>query len=81
MAGENVATRLIRRYLRHELGLPRSAWGTLGYWRLREEVWMARYAEVAPQLEARVEAAEQAIEDDEELGDVVEAMYEEAGLW
>lgn len=80
VAGENVAARLIRRYLRHELGLPGSAYGTLGYWRPREEEWMARYAELAPVLEPRIEAAGEAIADDEEYDDVVQAMYEEAGL-
>lgn len=80
MAGENVATRLGRRFLRHELGLPRTAYATLGYWRVDEERWMERYTRLQPELDARIDAAEREHADTEDLIDAVETIYEDAGL-
>lgn len=80
VAGENVAARLIRRHLRHDLGLPGTAYGTMGYWRPRGEEWAARYAAVAAEVEARLDAAGRAHPDEEEFTDAAEAIYEKAGL-
>ena len=51
-AAEASASRAVRKHLRHERGLPVSCCTLLGYWRLDSERWAARYAEVAPTLEA-----------------------------
>jgi NADPH-dependent ferric siderophore reductase len=51
-AGEASASRAVRKHLRHERGLPVASCTVLGYWRLDSERWDARYAEVAPTLEA-----------------------------
>lgn len=45
VAGEASATRAVRRYLRHELGLPAGSYGIVGYWRAESEKWFARVAE------------------------------------
>lgn len=79
VAGEASATRAIRRHLRHTLALPAQRYDTVGYWRLDAERWQARYDQVAAAIEPRVEAAE-TIADDEEYFDVVDAIYDEAGL-
>ncbi|HEY0240052.1 MAG TPA: siderophore-interacting protein [Friedmanniella sp.] len=51
-AAEASASRAVRKHLRHERGLPHTRCTLLGYWRLDSERWDARYAEVAPSLEA-----------------------------
>ena len=51
-AGEASASRAVRKHLRNERGLPVSHCTLLGYWRLDSERWDARYAQVAPTLEA-----------------------------
>jgi len=51
-AAEASASRAVRKHLRHERRLPGAACTVLGYWRLDSERWDARYAEVAPTLEA-----------------------------
>jgi NADPH-dependent ferric siderophore reductase len=51
-AGEASASRAVRKHLRSERGLPVSCCTLLGYWRLDSERWDARYAVVAPALEA-----------------------------
>lgn len=79
IAGEASATRAIRRHLRHTLGLPAHRYDTVGYWRLDAERWQARYDAVAATIETRVEAAE-SIVDDQEYFDVVDAIYDDAGL-
>lgn len=51
-AAEASASRAVRKHLRHERGLPVARCTLLGYWRVDSERWDARYAEVAPTLEA-----------------------------
>ena len=51
-AAEASASRAVRKHLRNERGMPASRCTLLGYWRLDSERWDARYAEVAPTLEA-----------------------------
>jgi len=43
VAGETRELRGVRRYLRRELGLPSSAYKTVGYWTAGAEVWRDRY--------------------------------------
>lgn len=51
-AAEAGASRAVRKHLRHERGWGVDRFTSLGYWRLDSERWDARYAEVAPTLEA-----------------------------
>lgn len=80
VSGESEAARTIRKYLRHELGLPSGSYQTMGYWRHRREDWDVRYRRVAQDIEPRIEAADKAIVDDEEFFDELDKIYDEAGL-
>lgn len=51
-AGEASASRAVRKHLRQERRMPAASCTLLGYWRLDSERWDARYAEVAPTIEA-----------------------------
>ncbi len=51
-AAEASASRAVRKHLRQVRGLPVTCCTLLGYWRQDSERWDARYAEVAPTLEA-----------------------------
>ena len=73
-AAEASASRAVRKHLRHDRGWPTDRATTLGYWRLDSERWDARYAEVAPTLEAvYTEAVAAGVSSDEAL-----ELYDEA---
>lgn len=80
VAGEAAATRAVRRMLRHELGLPPSAYGVIGYWRIDAERWIRRYEQSADTYEQIWADAESSGRDDEEILDIYEARLAEAGL-
>lgn len=80
VAGEAAATRAVRRMLRHELGLPPSAYGVLGYWRVDAERWIRRYERSVDTYEQIWADAESSGRDDEEILDIYEARLAEAGL-
>ena len=44
VVGESRVLRAVRRYVRHELGLPASAYKVVAYWTERAEEWNARFA-------------------------------------
>ena len=50
-AGEAAESRVVRKYLRRELGWPVERFEVLGYWRVRKEEWMARYDRFGGDLE------------------------------
>ncbi len=50
-AGEAAESRVVRKYLRRELGWPVDRFEVLGYWRVRKEEWMARYDQLGGDLE------------------------------
>lgn len=79
-AGEAAATRGVRRYLRHELGLPSDRYSVVGYWRDRSEEWFKKYLESGIDLEAIYAAGEAAGKDAEELADEVDRHLIAAGL-
>ncbi|MGH3357652.1 MAG: siderophore-interacting protein [Nocardioidaceae bacterium] len=79
-AGEAAATRGVRRYLRHELGLPTARYSVVGYWRDRSEEWFEKYRESGIDLEAIYAAGEAAGKDAEELADEVDRHLLAAGL-
>lgn len=79
-AGEAAATRGVRRYLRHELGLAAARYSVIGYWRDRSEEWQRRFRESGVDLEAIYAAGEAAGRDAEELADEVDRRLIAAGL-
>lgn len=80
VAGEAAATRAVRRYLRHEAGLPSSRYSVIGYWTARSEAWNRRLEESGIDLGAIYEAGEAAGKDEEELADEVDRQLVAAGL-
>jgi NADPH-dependent ferric siderophore reductase len=73
VAGETRELRGVRRYLRRELGLPSTAYKTVGYWTDGAERWRAEY----DPLDAEIKASLEAIwEIDADLGDI-EIQYDE----
>lgn len=56
VAGETRALRGVRRYLRRELGLPASAYKTVGYWTDGAERWRERYEALDPAVRSSLEA-------------------------
>jgi NADPH-dependent ferric siderophore reductase len=50
-AGEAAESRVVRKYLRRELGWPVDRFEVLAYWRVRKEEWMARCDKLGSDLE------------------------------
>ncbi len=81
VAGEAAATRAARRHLRHELGLPATAYGVIGYWRRDAQAWAARVANSGIDLDALWDEAESLAPHDEEAAlDAYEARLARASL-
>lgn len=80
VAGEAAATRAVRRHLRHELALPATAYGVIGYWRIATERWLARVADSGVDTAALYAAASAGTRDEEEAMDAYEHKLAEAGL-
>lgn len=80
VAGEAAATRAVRKYLRHEAGLPAGSYGVVGYWRVDGERWKRRYAESGVDTAALYEAAQAAGRDEEEVRDIYERKLADVGL-
>lgn len=80
VAGEAAATRGVRKYLRHELGMPTGSYGVIGYWRVDAERWLRRY-EASVEVYAKAwERAEATGNDEEEAIDIYEAELSKVGL-
>ena len=56
VAGESKALRGARKYLRMELGLPASAYKTVGYWIENADAWHARYHALNDNIKQSLEA-------------------------
>ncbi|MBW0114952.1 siderophore-interacting protein [Pseudonocardia abyssalis] len=85
VAGEAAATRAVRKYLRHEAGLPTGSYGVVGYWRVDGECWKRRYAESGVDTVALYQAAQAEAErvgggHGEEVRDIYERKLAEVGL-
>ncbi|MFI6523480.1 siderophore-interacting protein [Streptomyces uncialis] len=95
VAGESAAVRGIRRYLRHELGLPARAYKVISYWQHESERWEERWNALDPEVRRRLDEAydamrdhalkgadgdEASIERSEDILDTVEETMERAGL-
>ena len=81
VAGEAAATRTARRHLRHELNLPATAYGVIGYWRRDAQAWATRVANSGIDLDALWDEAESLTPHDEEAAlDAYEDRLDQAGL-
>ncbi|WP_072690895.1 siderophore-interacting protein [Rhodococcus marinonascens] len=79
-AGEAKVSRVVRRWLRHDLGWPADRYDVLGYWRENKEEWVARYEAVREQIEAAADSALAASKDFDSVRDAVDAALDRAGL-
>lgn len=81
VAGETKVTRGVRRYLRHELKLPASAYKVVGYWTENAEQWRAQYQALPDAVQERISAmwADES-RDEEEVEDEYVATLEAHGL-
>jgi NADPH-dependent ferric siderophore reductase len=81
VAGEARSTRAVRRYLRHELRLPASAYKIVGYWTENSEAWMRQYEELPESTRSALAAMwDDATRDEEEIEDDYQAALERLGL-
>ena len=80
VAGETTAMRGARRYLRHELKLPSSAYKVIGYWIAKAEEWNARYEALPAQTLAELTALWATDRDEEEIEDEYVARLVALGL-
>lgn len=79
-AAEASASRAVRKHLRHERGFTAERCTLLGYWRLDSERWDARYAEVAPTIEAVYSEAVAAGVSSEDALELYDEALERVGL-
>lgn len=81
VAGESGMLRDIRKYLRHDLGLPADAYKVIGYWTYKAEEWRARYDALDETIKARLDAVwDDTDRDEEDIRDEVDRTLENAGL-
>lgn len=81
VGGEAAATRAARRHLRHERGLPSTAYGVLGYWRRDADTFRRTWAANQDRFARAWSDAEAASDgDSEQLLDLYEATLTRAGL-
>ncbi len=81
VAGETHATRAVRRYLRHELGMPATAYKVVGYWTEDVEQWEARYEALPATIHAHLESMwADPTRDQEEIEDEYDETLERYGL-
>lgn len=80
VVGESKALRGVRRYLRHELGLPASAYKAVGYWIERAEEWQTRYDALDDHTRSRLEALWQQDRAEEEIEDEYDQRLTALGL-
>lgn len=80
MAGESRVTREVRGLLRHELGLPGSAYKTVGYWTFESEAWTRRYENLAEDIKQSIDELYEAEGDPEANIDEVFRIYASVGL-
>lgn len=80
VAGETRATRGVRRFLRHELRLPPTAYKVVGYWTENAELWAERYDALPDAVRARLRDMWSEDRDAEELEDEYEETLAAHGL-
>ena len=79
VAGEAAGTRAARRALRAS-GLPRGAYGVLGYWRAQAEEWVSKLEESGVDTAAIHQRAVAAGRDEEEVRELFDQGLADAGL-
>jgi NADPH-dependent ferric siderophore reductase len=80
VAGESRVLRGVRRYLRHELGLPATAYKTIGYWIERAEEWNRRFAELDETTKRALYTLWDGDGDPEEIEDEYDAQMTQLGF-
>jgi len=81
VAGETKDLRSVRKYLRHEVGLPASAYKVVAYWTYKGEEWLARYEGLDDTTkESLAELWEDTDRDEEAIEDEYIARLESLGL-
>jgi NADPH-dependent ferric siderophore reductase len=81
VAGETKATRGVRRFLRHELGLPSTTYKVVGYWTENAELWRERYDGLAEGVRLRLAMMwKDSTRDEDEIEDAYVAELERLGL-
>ncbi len=79
-AGEAAESRAVRKYLRRERNWPRDRSTILGYWRVDQEAWLARYARIGTELEQVYARAVAAGHSSDEALELYDDAVEAAGL-
>lgn len=80
-AGETRVQRAVRKHLRHGLGLPGTAYKTVGYWTDRQEEWVETWEGLGPDVRARLDALwADETRDLEAVADDVDALFASVGL-
>jgi len=80
VAGESKVLRGVRKYFRHELKLPASAYKTVGYWIEDAEKWRERWDALDAGTRAALDAIWERDADEDELVDEYDARLTELGL-
>jgi NADPH-dependent ferric siderophore reductase len=80
VVGEASVLRAVRKHVRHELGLPATAYKVVAYWRENSEEWNARYAALDPAVREELLALWDSGRDEEEIEDEWSARLVELGL-
>ena len=80
VAGETTTLRGVRRHLRHELGLPVTAYKAVGYWTERAEEWNARYEALDADTRAGIAALWDSGRAEEDIEDEYDARLTALGL-
>ncbi len=80
VAGETGVVRSVRRLLRHEFGLPGSAYRTVGYWVEKAEEWDARFAALDEETKRTLDALWDRDEDPEVIEDEYDKQLIRLGL-
>ena len=79
-AGEASESRGVRKYLRFERGWTADHYTILGYWRIKQEEWLARYDGIGDRLEAIYAAALAAGRSEGDALDLYDDALEKVGL-
>ncbi|MEJ6549741.1 SIP domain-containing protein [Corynebacterium sp. USCH3] len=80
VATETRTSRTLRRQLREEKGFARAAATTMGYWVHDKEGWIAVHDALGEDFRDTVQALYASGRDDDEIDELVDALYEENGL-
>ncbi|HEY0215623.1 MAG TPA: siderophore-interacting protein [Cellulomonas sp.] len=80
-AGEARVQRAVRKHLRHERGLPGTAYKVVGYWTERAEQWTSTWEGLGPEVRSRLDDLwADPSRDPEAVADDVDALYDSVGL-